>query len=71
MAQGYCCSQHPHQLEPAGSRIHVDNPAVEVGYKNGIGHMLEQLFRQLQPSGTPVEFAPEPLQFKWILQDIA
>jgi len=26
--------------------------------------MFEQLFRQLQPSSTPVEFAPEPLQFK-------
>ncbi len=48
----------------AGSRIHVDNPTVEVGHKNGIGHMFEQLFRQLQPSSTPVEFAPEPLQFK-------
>ena len=48
----------------AGSRIHVDNPSVEVGHKNGIGHMLEQLFCQLQPSSTPIEFAPEPLQFK-------
>jgi hypothetical protein len=47
----------------AGSRIHVDNPAIEFSDENGIGHMLEQLFRQLQPSATAVEFAPELLQF--------
>jgi hypothetical protein len=26
--------------------------------------LAEQLFGQMQPSGAPVDFAPEPVQFK-------
>jgi hypothetical protein len=48
----------------AGSRVHINNPAIEVSDENGIRHMREQLFRQLQPSATSVEFAPNPLQFE-------
>jgi hypothetical protein len=46
-----------------GAETATQQLQIEVGHKNGIGHMLEQHFRQMQPSGTSVEFAPELLQF--------
>jgi hypothetical protein len=47
----------------ASSGIYVNNPAIEVSDENGLRDLRKQLFRELQPSPTFVEFAPEPLEF--------